>query len=681
MDDTSEKIVTEVKDESALTFLISVFTAVDLKIFLARLLRKRNLALLICVPVLFFSFAAIMGKMYIENSWKAKCVLFRNSKGMAGQRDMPEIYSPIDIGTVVKTITKRSNAKKVIKQLNLDVTVAALYGMIKVEVAKNKSIITISVTNKGKKTSSEIANAVAKIFLESYVMLQRSSSIEINSYYKKTAAKMQNDINVLENQLNKYLTSNNIISTESEISSKFDHLNEMQLKLVESTMLKSTLDIRLKHIDIEMENMKDKVPLSYMVSSGGKELAEKERLLSALKLKYTDMNPRVIRVMEEIKSLRESEKKNTESGTAVPEHTTYGINEVKQSLKTERSSIRSQLLSLDTNISKLQHSIESTNGRLAHLAKIKTLQSQLDRKINSKQELLQKVNHVISMTDIASNTGVSDIKILEEATPPVYPESSMKKVLAIAGFIFGLVVGLIIVFVPEILDFSVKSAGELSKILKIKSIGMLPDKDKVKDSIFYEALQIFIEEMTSIIKPDTIPVTAFCGSTTGTGKSYAIENLTEVLIKKKLNVLYIDSVHEVSEDIKDNIINDYLYNDEKDISSIKANKISNNLHKLYFNLDAETFKFPLDKNRLDKFLNEQKKKFDYIIIELFTFNENRQLFSTFNIAANSTVLVSKFRRSNKFSDKTLIDLIKNQGCENVLSLVNYVDAYYYRYLI
>ncbi|MCP4177249.1 MAG: hypothetical protein GY756_05740, partial [bacterium] len=380
---------TDETDDSSLSFFLSVLTAIDIRVYIARILKKRNIVILIGVPLLMFSICAVSVKMFIVNDWTARCTLFRKTKDTHLKKDMPEIYSPIDVDTVLKTIKSRKNLINVIKTLGLKIPVISLSKQIEVTKHKNKQIITITVTNKDKEKASLIANTLSKVFLESYVKLQNSSAMEIYNYYNKSSISIQNEINTLEQKVQQYLTANKVIAIDDETSSKLEQLNELELKLLENQMRKSNLTVRLKHINEELIGMEDKVPLTYLIASGGKELAGKERTLAVLRQKYTDKNPKVIRLMSEIKELREEEKKR-KTGEPVAEQITYGDNIVKQNLIVEKSNIKSQLLSLKSNIVDIQRSIDYLNKKLSKLSKVKTIKSQLQKKIEMNQNLLQK---------------------------------------------------------------------------------------------------------------------------------------------------------------------------------------------------------------------------------------------------------------------------------------------------
>ena len=253
--------------------------------------------------------------------------------------------------------------------------------------------------------------------------------------------------------------------------------------------------------------------------------------------------------------------------------------------------------------------------------------------------------------------------------------------LALVGGILGFLAALIFIILPEYLDFSVKSGRFIEDVLKVKLLGLLPDKDAVDESIFYSAQQIIIEGILSSSDINSKPVSVFCSSIADAGKSFAIGFITEMLKEKNLKTLYIDSVYDVTDDIEDCVINNYLYKSSKSDSNLKVNKISDYLDKVYFHVNSATYKFPLDKSRLQEFLESQKVNYDYIIFELFEFNKNRQLFSAFTSAADFTVLVSRFKRSNKFADKALVDFIKSRNTKNLSGLVNHIDKQYYKYLM
>jgi uncharacterized protein involved in exopolysaccharide biosynthesis len=672
---SSKKVDTETNDS------ISIFTKLDLRIYLARFLKKRNLFMLILLPVIFFTIAAVTAKTLIKDSWTAQCILFRHTKGANVQKDMSPIYKPIDIDTLIETIRTRKNIINVIKQLNLDMGINTFYSITKISKHKNNSIITISAEYKNSRTAADIANTLANVFLKSYIDLQNASSRGIHNYFQTSSSKIRSKIDDYERQLQDYLKTHKVISIEGETTAKFEQLNEMELKLLESKMLKTTLKIRLSDITGEVKNMKKEIPLSYVVStSSEKEIDMLNKQLAILSQKYTKENPKVIRLIAEIKKLK-AEKSKKGKSTPAPEKIIYGENIQRQTLVTEKSNVESQLNSVDKNIDDINAGIKLIKEKLGNLSKLESTYSRLKRKIALNQELLKKVEHILASSVIITKADVSDIEILEKAVPPSFPQSSSRKVLALVGGILGFLAALIFIILPEYLDFSVKSGRFIEDVLKVKLLGLLPDKDAVDESIFYSAQQIIIEGILSSSDINSKPVSVFCSSIADAGKSFAIGFITEMLKEKNLKTLYIDSVYDVTDDIEDCVINNYLYKSSKSDSNLKVNKISDYLDKVYFHVNSATYKFPLDKSRLQEFLESQKVNYDYIIFELFEFNKNRQLFSAFTSAADFTVLVSRFKRSNKFADKALVDFIKSRNTKNLSGLVNHIDKQYYKYLM
>jgi len=157
------------------------------------------------------------------------------------------------------------------------------------------------------------------------------------------------------------------------------------------------------------------------------------------------------------------------------------------------------------------------------------------------------------------------------------------------------------------------------------------------------------------------------------GKTFFIKKCIDLFGPQEKKILYISTVDELPRNMMKFAINDYIYKDE----AINPNMPLENAHRLYFVMDDYTYIAPADKALIDKFVSKLDGHYDYIFWELFEFNKNEQLFATICQASDLTVIVTMFKRANKFKLLKCVNFLKEHECRKLGGILNNVEKSYF----
>lgn len=242
---------------------------------------------------------------------------------------------------------------------------------------------------------------------------------------------------------------------------------------------------------------------------------------------------------------------------------------------------------------KLQHEIESVHGQIEATARSRMLT--LDSQIMQNQGELSRLNAVLSQLPSEGielsnlerdnqlyattyNTSLADLRklqlekaaktefidILDPAIEPELPINSNKKAKAAGGGVFGLVLGIMIVFVWEMMDRTIKSVDDIKGHLKLNVLGAIPQVgfDNVNDFQDHEKARMMDQQLvthdfaptpigeayrslrTSIIynkKTGRLQTLVLTSTAPGDGKSFTAANLGIALAQQKSKTLLVDT--------------------------------------------------------------------------------------------------------------------------------------------
>ena len=645
----------------------------DLQILLLAVWKRFYILLIVPLVTGFLTFGYLA--VFQEKTWTARCLMFRHTNIERLQSDMPNLYKPVETKVITEMVRIRKNMREVITRLKLKMSLTALYAQTAIETQEdNENIINVVASADTPREAAAIANMLADVFIEDYVENQNTSVHKIYKYYTESKINLSQKIKALEAQQEEYLKRFNVISISTETEGKFKLMNELELNLVRSKMQESALRTSIANLENNIKDMKEDVQLNYTVTStDNSEMEVMQGVLYKLRQRYTDDNPKVQKQMAEIEYLKEKLGKVKEE-KRTPSTVTYGGNIVRQAIQEQQFKAQAELKGVTQNIGQLEGTITKLKGELNQLARMESDFLEIKRQLDLNRDLLKKIDGTVSMMKFALNTNVSDITILERAEPPSSPSVKKRRFIVFAGVIAGFLLALGGLLVIELMDFSVKSRFDIENVLKIKMLGSLPMINQVTLQSFYSAIQVVYKRIAEYgDKPSGVTLITFGDVEPKSGKTFFIKKCIDLFGPQEKKILYISTVDELSRNMTKFAVNDYIYKDEV----INPNMPLENAHRLYFVMDDYTFIAPADKAMIDKFVAKLNGHYDYIFWELFEFNKNEQLFATICQAADLSVLVTMFKRSNKFKLLKCVNFLKEHDCKKLGGILNNVEKSYF----
>ena len=645
----------------------------DLQVLLIAVWKK--LYILMIAPLVTGALAFGFVAFYQQKTWTARCMLFRHTNIERLQSDMPNLYKPVETKVIIEMIRTRKNMQDVIKQLKLKSSIPGLYGQTAVEMQEeNENIINILASANTPREAAAIANALAEVFIADYIENQNASIHKIYNYYTESKINLSQKIKALEAQQDEYLKRFNVISIATETEGKFKMLNELELNLVNSRMQESALRTRINNLEISIKDMKSDVQLNYTVTqSEDSELEKMQGALYKLRQRYTDDNPKVQKQVAEVEYLKEKMSK-TKVEQRTPSSVTYGGNTVRMALEEQKFKAEAELKGISQNLGQLESTIKTLKSELTQLTKMDNDFFEIKRQLDLNRDLLKKIDGTVSMMKFALNTNVSDITILERAEPPTSPTVKKRRFFVFVGAFVGFVLAFGVILVFELMDFTIKSKFDIENVLKIKMLGSLPMINQVTLQSFYSSIQIVYKRIAEYVdKQSGVTLITFGDVETKSGKTFFIKKCIDLFGPQEKKILYISTVDELPRNMMKFAINDYIYKEE----AINPNMPLENAHRLYFVMDDYTYIAPADKAAIDKFVSKLDGHYDYIFWELFEFNKNEQLFATICQAADLTVIVTMFKRANKFKLLKCVNFLKEHECRKLGGILNNVEKSYF----
>ncbi|MFQ5770930.1 MAG: polysaccharide biosynthesis tyrosine autokinase, partial [bacterium] len=302
-----------------------------------------------------------------------------------------------------------------------------------------------------------------------------------------------------------------------------------------------------------------------------------------------------------------------------------------------------ELKSIDSKISQLNNKISTIKYSLGQLPAHQQRLSELTRENNVLEKQYIDLLAMYRDATISEAVESEDIEILDPAIVPEFPKNLNKKIQASFGGILGLFCGVMVAFLLEFLDRSIKSVEDVKKYLKLQVLGTIPqvdfsdiyefqDSEKIRQmdqqlvthdysptpiGEAYRSLRTNLMFSKEIGRVQSFVITS---SAPGDGKSFTAANLSITFAQLKSTTLLIDSdlrrgvLHNTFGVPKEPGFSNYLTNMVPLQSILNETQIPNLTLISCGSLIPNPSEL-LGSLQMQRFLDEVRRKFDVIIFD------------------------------------------------------------------
>lgn len=447
----------------------------DFRRYLAGIWQRRWLVLL--TSMLITSVILILIIFAVDRHWQASTTLIKRShqdRLSLAERD-PFKSQDYNLATLLDTLKLPSSLEQVRKQAGLNVSVTSLATAIDVSLGRDSKIINLKATWGDPVMAAKIANLVADTFIERTRGMLREDAKTAYEYYRAQLDEARVQARKLSAEVHTFKQANGISDLSAETKVLLEEMSRMQgeynSKLAEADAMR---EASLRIEEAVKEEPEQVITYTIFRSPLKSRLADYEWELRDALSKYTVENPKVIKLKQRIGALKQMIKQNKDQ--AVPENT-YTPNTKLEEMNLRLQQLADDIKMREAQAGALRSTLNDMNEKLAALSaqdkEFMLLQSHLDGMLNLENQLSQRVEE----TRLAMQRNDASFDIVERAAPPPEPQSSGRKLLAVAGLFLGVAGGLILALLLELRDPYLRSRRELMGITESTTCLEIPRSD------------------------------------------------------------------------------------------------------------------------------------------------------------------------------------------------------------
>ncbi len=334
--------------------------------------------------------------------------------------------------------------------------VAALAASVQVEGTKKSQLVKVTVSSSDRELAALIANTIADVYIEidldaRYKRTQKATDW-MNSHLSTLKAKLEES----ERALQTYREQHNLIDTKDlALSGAASQLETMMTRLVEARSLRAQAKNNLDQVSRAKGNELSMpiVQRNPLVANLMQTVSEQERKVSELSNRYGAQHPKLIQANAELNQA----KRNLNNQ----------VHDVVNGLNQEYEVARANESALAGAVAEAKQGIQGTNRKEFEL-------TTLEREVKSNRDLYDMFMGRLKETSTASDLQSVVARVVDPAIVSDVPVKPKKRMIVTLAFVLSLMLGIVVAFLIEHLDNSVRSAEDAERKLGLPLLAAAP---------------------------------------------------------------------------------------------------------------------------------------------------------------------------------------------------------------
>ncbi|MCV2422822.1 chain length determinant protein EpsF [Paucibacter sp. DJ2R-2] len=322
-----------------------------------------------------------------------------------------------------------------------------------VKPSRESNVLSISYRAPDARFAAGLANAFVQAYVETSLELRVDPAREYSNFFDMRAKEGREAVEKAQNKLSAFQSEKGITAADERLDIENTRLNELSSQLVALQALASESSSRLNQAQSGSADKMQEVFNSPVVAGLKADVSRQEARLQEFNVKLGESHPQVVELKANLNELRDRlnlEVKRISGGVSV----SYNIN------KQREAQVRSELA--------------AQRAKVLQMKAVRDEGAVLVRDLENAQRAYDAITARRNQSSLESQTTQSSVNVLSQAVAPVLPASPKLVLNLVLSLFVGSMLALGTVMVMEMRDRRVRSQEDVSTLLGLPVIGVLP---------------------------------------------------------------------------------------------------------------------------------------------------------------------------------------------------------------
>jgi capsular exopolysaccharide synthesis family protein len=338
---------------------------------------------------------------------------------------------------------------------------------------RNTQLVNVSFDAEDPQLAVRVVNALGEAYIESDLEARLDMTRKANNWLSSRLEGLKEKLAESERKLQAFMEKEKLVDLEGVLTVSAREIEETTSKLVEARLRRAQAESLYKKVTALGENLVNNVEAVPEMSADPviqdlkQKEAEAQKALSELSGRYGADHPKIIAARSQLETIK----------TLLRKQVTSVVSGIKNNYEVARANEAAQAGALSANKEDIQ-------GISRKQAKLRELQ----REVESNRHLYDLFFNRSKETGEAGDLQAANARFIDRASTPIVPVKPKKKLIVGLAFVMSLVVGILLAFLLEYLDASLRGPQDVEQKLGVPFLGLIPlltVKDKTDPATVY----------------------------------------------------------------------------------------------------------------------------------------------------------------------------------------------------
>jgi capsular exopolysaccharide synthesis family protein len=362
-------------------------------------------------------------------------------------------------------------------------------GRLSIEPVRKTQLVNITFESHDAKLAAAVANAVGDAYIESQLEAKMGITQKANTWLGGRLGELRLRLDQSEQALQEFRIREGLIDVAGVRSLGSQELERLGTEITVARAKKAQVDGFIRVISQYGSDKIDRIEsLPEITAHPGvqnvkREQVTAERKVSELSKIYGPKHPKLLAAKSELASVQDNLREQ--------------IRKLIAGIESEAQTATQNLNSLEAEMARAKVQYQDLSGK-------ETEYQRLQREVETNRQLFDTFMARQKETEVAGDFNSAIARFTDRAMPATDPFKPKRKLIVVLAFIAALGFGVIVAFVMESLNDTIKTNQDIEQLLQQRALGMLPTvpgkmADTERNKLFFDPEQRqFSEAVRSI---------------------------------------------------------------------------------------------------------------------------------------------------------------------------------------
>lgn len=355
-----------------------------------------------------------------------------------------------------------NNEEKTVEQLGLERREKLLAKFIEnltVEPVRKTQLVNIYFESHDPKLAADVANAIGETYIDSQLEAKMGITQKANTWLGGRLGELRQRLDDSEKAMQEFRLREGLIDVAGVRSLGSQELERLGVELTAARSKKAQVDSFIRVIAQYGKNNVDKleslpeITAHPSVQNVKKEVVTAERKVSELSKTYGPKHPKLLAVKSELATVQENLREQ--------------IRKLIAGIENESQTEGQNLASLEAEMARAKGQYQDVSGKEAEYQR-------LQREVETNRQLFDTFMSRQKETEVAGNFDSAIARFTDRAISATEPIKPKRKLIVILAFVAALGFGVVVAFVMESLNDTIKTTQDVETVLQQRSLGIIP---------------------------------------------------------------------------------------------------------------------------------------------------------------------------------------------------------------